>query len=923
MHERCDICTHESSMNKRIAPSKEVDHVYSYCYQCNAGPDLLRVRREGGVAVAIEPRFDAKGIHPADGRVCVKAFGLIQKAYNPHRITTPMKRTNPKKGRYENPGFVPVTWDEAYDIVADKLRGVREKGLFDESGYPRVACSIGEAGLPVHHMGSFAAFLTAFGPMDNGFGAGQGIQCYHSEHFYGELWHRSYTVSSDAPRVNYILSLGSNIDASGGPCGVWRGSDARSRGARRIQVEPHLSVTGAGASEWIPIKPKTDSAFLFGILNTLLFEVPIEKLDIDFIRNRTACPYLVAPNGYYLRDEVTGEPLVWDSKSQKAEIHSKRGISPVLEGQQIVSGIEIGVDGEKWIHEEIRAVTAFEKMKEVIGKYTPEWASSICDVPVATIRRVANEMLQEASIGQTTVIEGRELPLRPVAIVLGKTVNNGWGGYQCVWARTMLACLMGALEVPGGTLGTAARMNRPNHTRSAAVKKGADGFMSQALNPTERDQYLMNPKSRNGFNVLVPLSLDMSWSPALGPSHLPWLFQDQAPGGLPAPTLPEVWIVYRTNPAVSSWDASYVADRIAEFPFTVAFAYTLDESNHMADILLPDAMDLESTQLIRIGATKFIDQYWKHEGFALRQNVTSMPGQVKDMSEIATELAKRVGILAEYNKCINNGVLGIKLKAKGYDHSIKEDEEHTVDEIWDAVCRAASSEISQGRESHGLEWYKAHGMELQPYSELEWFLYPKIEDECLRFEMPYQERLLRIGRQLADRLHERNIHWWDHQLEEYMAIPEWSDFPKMWEQAVASAGGDPAAYPFWLVSSNSMQFAFGSQASIQMMHELAGNVAGYGGLVMSASRAEELGIGHGDKIEISTPRARTRGRAILREGIRPDTILAVGKFGNWATPYAKEFETACVNDLTPISLELTDATGSCASLARVSVKKIH
>lgn len=902
--------------------SKKVDYVYSYCYQCNAGPDLLRVRRENGVAVAIEPRFDAKGIHPADGRVCVKAFGLIQKAYNPHRIVTPMKRTNPKKGRNEDPGFVPITWDEAYDLVAGRLKAVRDKGLLDDSGYPRVACSIGEAGLPVHHMGSFAAFLTAFGPMDNGFGAGQGIQCYHSEHFYGELWHRSYTVSSDAPRVNYILSLGSNIDASGGPCGVWRGSDARARGARRIQVEPHLSVTGASANEWIPIKPKTDSAFLFGILHTLLFEIPVEKLDVDFLRNRTASPYLVAPNGYYLRDMESGEPLVWDGNTRKAEIHSKPGVSPVLEGEKIASGIEIGVDGEKWIHENVEVFTAFEMMKKVIRQYAPEWASSVCDVPAATIRRIAGEMLEAASIGQTTVIEGRTLPLRPVSIVLGKTVNNGWGGYQCVWARTMLACLFGALEVPGGTVGTAARMNRPNHTRSAAVRKGPDGFMSQVLNPTEADSYSMNPKSRNGFNVLVPLSLDMSWSPALGPSHFPWLFQEQTPDGLPASTLPEVWIVYRTNPAVSSWDASYVADRIAEFPFTVAFAYTRDESNHMADVLLPDAMDLESTQLIRIGATKFIDQYWKHEGFALRQNVTPLPSEVKDMSEIATELAKRVGILEKYNRCINNGVLGIKLKGRDHDWSIREDEEHSVEEIWDAVCRAASSEITGGRENHGLEWYKSEGIQLRPYPELEWFLYPKIEDEGLRFEMPYQERLLRVGRQLANRLHERNIHWWDHQLEEYMAIPEWSDFPKMWEQTVIAAGGSPAAYPFWLVSSNSMQFAFGAQASIQMMHELARNVAGYGGLIMNASRARDIGIEEGDRIEISTPRARTRGHAILREGIRPDTILAVGKFGNWATPYAKEFESVCVNDLTPISLELTDATGSCASLARVSVRRV-
>jgi phenylacetyl-CoA:acceptor oxidoreductase len=57
-------------------------------------------------------------VHPGGGKVCVKAFGLIQKTYNPNRVLTPMKRSNPKKGRDEDPGFVPITWDEAFDLIA-------------------------------------------------------------------------------------------------------------------------------------------------------------------------------------------------------------------------------------------------------------------------------------------------------------------------------------------------------------------------------------------------------------------------------------------------------------------------------------------------------------------------------------------------------------------------------------------------------------------------------------------------------------------------------------------------------------------------------------------------------------------------------------------------------------------------------------
>ena len=90
-------------------PGKSAHHertVSTYCYQCVAGPDLLKVRVEDGIATEVTPNFDAATIHPAGGKACVKAFGLVQKAYNPNRILYPMKRTNPNKGRDQDPGFV-------------------------------------------------------------------------------------------------------------------------------------------------------------------------------------------------------------------------------------------------------------------------------------------------------------------------------------------------------------------------------------------------------------------------------------------------------------------------------------------------------------------------------------------------------------------------------------------------------------------------------------------------------------------------------------------------------------------------------------------------------------------------------------------------------------------------------------------------
>ena len=170
-----------------------------YCYQCVAGPDLLKVVVRDGVAVGVEPNADVADTHPACGKVCVRAYGLVQKLYNPHRVRTPLRRTNPRKGRGEDPGWAPVGWDEALDLLARKLGGIRERGLVDEAGYPRLAVTFGSGGIAPAYLGTFAAFLAAWGPVDQGIGSGQGVKCYHSEHLYGEFWHRAFTVAADTP----------------------------------------------------------------------------------------------------------------------------------------------------------------------------------------------------------------------------------------------------------------------------------------------------------------------------------------------------------------------------------------------------------------------------------------------------------------------------------------------------------------------------------------------------------------------------------------------------------------------------------------------------------------------------------------------------------------------------------------------------
>lgn len=357
----------------------------------------------------------------------------------------------------------------------------------------------------------------------------------------------------------------------------------------------------------------------------------------------------------------------------------------------------------------------------------------------------------------------------------------------------------------------------------------------------------------------------------------------------------------------------------------MAFAYNHDETNHMADVLLPECTDIESTQLIRIGGSKFIEQFWDHEGFALRQPAVKPAGDTRDFTEIATELAVRAGLLEKYNEAINRGSACVRLAADNYDFSLDPTQRHDVDTIWDRTCRAASAELTDGRDSDGLDWYKQHGLRTRPISRLSWYLFPELKRQGIRFEMPFQERLYRVGVELGNRLHERGIQWWDVQLEEYGGLPKVMDFPGIWEQETVKQGGSGALadYPFWLITSRSMQYAWGSNVGVQLMNEVAGNLRGHKGVLINSRRARELGIGDGDLIEVSSYIGTTRGPAVLSEGIRADTLLMMGQFDHWATPYAKDLKAPSMNSLIPMSMALTDSTGSSADLVRVGVKKME
>src|SRR3972149_889829 len=133
-----------------------------------------------------------------------------------------------------------------------------------------------------------------------------------------------------------------------------------------------------------------------------------------------------------------------------------------------------------------------------------------------------------------------------------------------------------------------------------------------------------------------------------GAYHLAWLNMREPKENWPAAGTAEILITHKCNPAIAQSDTGLILEQMAKIKFHLSFAYTLDETTHFADIVLPENGDLEGMQLFRVGGVKTRENFWEHVGMALRQPVVKPPFNTRDITDICTELAARIGLLKEY-----------------------------------------------------------------------------------------------------------------------------------------------------------------------------------------------------------------------------------------------------------------------------------
>jgi anaerobic selenocysteine-containing dehydrogenase len=263
---------------------------------------------------------------------CPRAHMALQQVYDPDRIKTPMKRTNPRKGRNEDPEFVPISWDEALGAIADKIIELRNnnethkymllRGRYSymrDILYSRMTKIIGSPNNISHS--AICAEAEKFGP-------------YYTE---GEWTYRQYDVLN----TRYLIAWGADPVSANRQVSYYISAwgDLLER-AQVAVVDPRLSATAVKAAEWLPVKPGEDGALACAIAHVILTE------------------------GLWYRD------FVGDFKDG---------------ANKFVAGNNVNEDDfeEKYTHGLVKWWNLELKDK------TPEWAAERAGVPADQIRRVA------------------------------------------------------------------------------------------------------------------------------------------------------------------------------------------------------------------------------------------------------------------------------------------------------------------------------------------------------------------------------------------------------------------------------------------------------------------------------------------------------------------------------------------------------
>jgi anaerobic selenocysteine-containing dehydrogenase len=205
------------------------------------------------------------------GKLCAKGQAAINMVEDPDRLLYPMRRKGQRgSGKWER-----ISWDEAIDATAKRLRRLRQEGrpeaLMLQYGRDRTN-------------GFLDRFTDAFGT-PNKLGH-RGLCSLNKRMAIRAAIGDTDWDTADFANSRYILNFGSNLyEAHQGHVGMLqRVAEAKRRGARMVTFDVRLSNTAAQSDEWIPVFPGTDGLVALAIGHVILRE---GWQDTDFVESWT------------------------------------------------------------------------------------------------------------------------------------------------------------------------------------------------------------------------------------------------------------------------------------------------------------------------------------------------------------------------------------------------------------------------------------------------------------------------------------------------------------------------------------------------------------------------------------------------------------------------------------------------------------
>ena len=697
------------------------------CRMCMQGDCLTKVMVEDGIIVKIIGNPESP---TGAGQLCPRGNAAILNIYYPYRIKRPLKRLNSERGLDVDPEWIEIPWEEALEEAASEFKKVLQE---DPRGL--VVCE----GFGIRDTYVRNPFVKAFGT-PNMIGS-HGALC--SVHYATNLVQAAHPVAlPDFEYCNYHITIGRSIGANFATTpGIRRLADAISRGMKLVVVDPRCSPE-ASKGEWVPIRPGTDLAFVLAMANVMFYE--IEKYDEWFLRNRTNAPYLIDKEGWYVRSNDC-KPMVW----QKGKpVPFDEAVSDELElfGSFMVNGEE--------------CKTALEVIREGFREYTPEWAEKICDVPAQTIRRIANEFVDAACIGQKITIDGFEFPYRPVSINCERGCTDHQGGTYADLTTKIINMLVGAIEVPGGCLSAGRRgpVLKPDENGTVTPAYEAVG-VKFAFPPEHIDMAEFYPHRHATPHMAIRAILDPK------KYHLEY----QA----------KIWFTIGGNPIRRTAEPELYVEAFKKIPFLCSISYHADEPTWLSDIVFPEDSFLERDSL-----RNFQPQ---HQSIAndvaglrmimARETVPRL-FSTKNCDDILIELAEKVGILHGPGG-VNDYINQHRDKVLNEDGLIFKppflldlNKKYTAKDIYDKL---AQSYFNCAEKDYAYVQKKGFVAERLSYKEF--YNYYYFPNDKTRHPI-YFERLKMMGQQLYDgcKKHGITVPGWDDMeelIKYYQAVPCW------------------------------------------------------------------------------------------------------------------------------------------------------